>query len=75
MSVNLNKIQTKYGAIYIESLNGNRDEQDRIKIFDSDRKYIDYFSIEMLEDCAREMETTLEEEYAVRVRNFRQTDA
>lgn len=35
MNTNLNKIQTKYGTIYIESLNGNREEQYRIKTFDS----------------------------------------
>lgn len=64
MNTNLNKIKTKYGTIYIESLNGNREKQDRIKIFDSDKKYIDYFSIETLENYARERGITIEEEYA-----------
>lgn len=70
----LNEIKTKFGTIYIEPLNGEREEQDRIKIFDSDKKYIDYFSVEFLEDCATEMGTTLEEEYAARVRNLRETE-
>lgn len=73
-NIKLNEIKTKFGTIYIEPLNGEREEQDRIKIFDSDKKYIDYFSVEFLEDCAMEMRSTLEEEYAARVRNIREAE-
>lgn len=67
----LNKVDTKFGTIYIESLNANREEPERIKIYDSDVKYIDYFSVEHLQSCADAQGITLEEEYAIRIQNFR----
>lgn len=70
----LNPVQTKFGAISIETLMHPRSEEDRIKIYDSDDRYLDYFSVEELYDSACEMETTIEEEYAARLRAFREED-
>lgn len=72
-SHNLYEIQTKCGVIYIESLFNNREEYDRIKIYDSDRKYIDYLPLETLQNCANERGLTLEEEYAGRIEDLRNT--
>lgn len=70
----LNPIQTKFGMIYVETLMHPRSEEERIKIYDSDSRYLDYFSVEELYDSACEMETTIEEEYAARLRAFREED-
>lgn len=70
----LNPVQTKFGAISIETLIHPRSEEDRIKIYDSDDRYLDYFSVEELYNRACEMETTIEEEYAARLRAFREED-
>lgn len=70
----LNLVQTKFGLISIETLINPRSEEDRIKIYDSDDRYLDYFSLEELFDAAAEMETTVEEEYASRLRAFREED-
>ena len=70
----LNPVQTKFGLISVETLIYPRSEEDRIKIYDSDDKYLDYFSVEGLYNSACEMETTLEEEYAARLRSFREED-
>lgn len=37
------------GKIYMEEL-GEQEEEDRIKVFDSDKEYLDYFSVESLEE-------------------------
>lgn len=69
----LNEIKTQFGTIYIESLAYPREEEERIKIYDSDKKYIDYFSVETLQNYADELhketnETwTIEKEYTLRV--------
>lgn len=70
----LNPVKTKFGEIAIETLMYPREEEDRIKIYDSDDRYLDYFYVETLYDCACEMETTIEEEYAARLRAFREED-
>lgn len=70
----LNPVQTKFGIISIETLMNTRSEEDRIKIYDSDDRYLDYFSLEGLFDAAAEMETTVEEEYATRLKAFREED-
>lgn len=70
----LNPVKTKFGEISIETLMYPREEQDRIKIYDSDMKYLDYFYVEQLYDSACEMETTIEEEYATRLKAFREED-
>lgn len=70
----LNPVKTKFGEISVETLMHPRSEEDRIKIYDSDDKYLDYFSVEELYDRACEMETTIEEEYATRIKAFREED-
>lgn len=70
----LNPVQTKFGMIYVETLMYSRSEEERIKIYDSDSRYLDYFSVEELYNSACEMETTIEEEYAARLRAFREED-
>lgn len=70
----LNPVQTKFGVISVETLMHPREEEDRIKIYDSDDRYLDYFSVEELYDRACEMETTIEEEYATRLKAFREED-
>lgn len=70
----VNPVQTKFGMISVDSLIGPRSEEDRIKIYDSDDCYLDYFSVEGLYDSACEMETTLEEEYALRLKSFREEE-
>lgn len=58
-------VNTKFGQIYIESLNynnncpANREEEDRIKVFDSLGRYIDYHSVELLQEYADTMELTM----------------
>ena len=68
----LNPVQTKFGLISVETLVCPRSEEERIKIYDSDDRYLDYFSLEELMNSAAEMETTVEEEYAARLRAFRE---
>ena len=45
-------IETKFGILYVEEFN-EREEKDRIKIFDSNKHYLDYFSIDYLEEHAK----------------------
>ena len=68
----LNPVQTKFGEISVETLIHPRSEEERIKIYDSDDRYLDYFSVDELYCSACEMETTIEEEYAARLRAFRE---
>ncbi|MDD5980144.1 MAG: hypothetical protein PUC23_03430 [bacterium] len=67
----LQTIETKFGIIYIEELY-DREEVDRVKIFDSELKYMDYYGIEMLENNALEMNHTLEEEYQILIKCFKE---
>lgn len=53
-------IETKFGAIYIEELNEKRDEEERIKCFDSQMKYFDYFSLESLMESAEQKKCSIE---------------
>lgn len=46
------------GNFYIEELD-NREEQDRVKLFDSDFKYLDYLPLERCDDT----DPTFEEQY------------
>lgn len=48
----MRKIKTNFGTLYVEFFN-NREEEDRIKIFDSNKRYLDYFCIEYLEEHAK----------------------
>lgn len=45
-------IKTKFGTLYVENFK-EREEEDRIKIFDSNQKYLDYFYIEYLEEHSK----------------------
>lgn len=69
------EIKTKFGSIYVERLVGNREEEDRIKIFDSDNNYIDYVPIETLIRCATEKGITIEEEYATMLNSLREAES
>lgn len=55
----MRKINNNYlGTFYIEELE-NREEQDRVKLYDSDEKYLEYLPIERYDDT----DPTLEEQY------------
>lgn len=69
-NVNYLNVHTKFGSIYIEELCSKREEEDRIKIFDSNKNYMDYFDIENLQLCANEMKHSLKYEYNLRIKNF-----
>lgn len=46
----MRKINNNYlGDFYIEELE-NREEQDRVKLYDSDEKYLDYLPLERYDD-------------------------
>ena len=66
----LRRIQTNFGTIFIEELYSKRGEEERIKIFDSNEKYMDYFDVEHLQNCADEMKYSLKWEYNTRIQNF-----
>lgn len=55
----MRKINNKYlGNFYIEEFE-NREEQDRVKLFDSDEDYLDYLPLEVYD----ESDPSLEEQY------------
>lgn len=55
----MRKINNNYlGDFYIEELE-NREEQDRVKLYDSDENYLDYLPLERYGDT----DPTLEEQY------------
>jgi hypothetical protein len=70
VSSELNKIKTRFGDVYIESLI-SPEEEERIKIFDSNEKYIDYFPFDYIQDNADQKGITLEEEYSHQVQRLR----
>ena len=72
--IKLNPVKTKFGEISVETLMFPRSEEDKIKIYDTDDRYLDCFTIQELLNSACEMETTLEEEYATRLKAFREED-
>ena len=74
-NITLHQIKTKFGFIYIEPLVGTREEEDRVKIFDSDTNYIDYIPVETLLSSAAEQKITVEEEYVKRLKAFREAGA
>lgn len=45
----MKKIETLFGILYIEEEN-DREETHRIKIFDSEMRYFDYYSLDYLEE-------------------------
>ena len=55
----MRKINNNYlGTFYIEEFE-NREEQDRVKLFDSDENYLDYLPLEVYD----ESDPSLEEQY------------
>lgn len=55
----MRKINNNYlGTFYIEELE-KREEQDRVKLYDSDEKYLDYLPLERYDDT----DPTFEEQY------------
>ena len=55
----MRKINNNYlGTFYIEELE-NREERDRVKLYDSDENYLDYLPLERYDDT----DPTLEEQY------------
>ena len=55
----MRKINNNYlGNFYIEELE-NREEKDRVKLYDSDYKYLDYLPLERYDDT----DPTFEEQY------------
>lgn len=73
-NITLHQIKTNLGFIYIEPLVGTREEEDRVKIFDSDTNYIDYIPVETLLMSAAEQSITVEEEYSTRLKAFREAE-
>ncbi len=77
----MRKIDTKFGTIYIEDLEydrhnpAGREEEDRIKIFDSLERYLDYWMIDTLMDFAEGENKTIEEEYQEVIRNYENADS
>lgn len=63
----MKEIKLKFGGkIYIESF-GEQEEKDRIKIYDSDEEYLDYFTVESLQEMADMNEKSVQDildEYA-----------
>ena len=56
----MRKINNNYlGDFYIEELE-NREEQDRVKLYDSDENYLDYLPLERYDDP----DPTFEEQYS-----------
>lgn len=54
----MKEIKTKFGTIYVEEgafdrhKPWQREEEDKVKIFDSNKRYLDYFSVDTLEENA-----------------------
>ena len=74
-NITLYQIKTNFGFIYVEPLVGTREEEGRVKIFDSDTNYIDYISVETLLTFAAEQNITVEEEYSIRLKAFYEAEA
>ena len=48
----MKEITLKFGGTIYMEWYGEQEEEDRIMVFDSDKKYLDYFSVERLRDTA-----------------------
>ena len=59
----LQPVETKLGIIYVEMFDDSREESDRIKVFDSEKRYLDYISVDMLENCSNFSGKTIEEKF------------
>jgi hypothetical protein len=77
----MKQINTKFGTIYIEDLEYDRhcpamrEEEDRIKVFDSLERYLDYWTIDTLTEFATSANTTLEAEYQEIIRMYENADS
>ena len=73
-------IETKFGTIYIEDLvydrhcPGMREEEDRIKIFDSNQNYMDEWSMDILYERAEDENKTLIEVYQDLIKFYEEAD-
>lgn len=76
----MKEIKTKFGVIYIEDLEYDhhcpamREEEDRIKIFDSDERYMDYWDMDMLYGEVEVTGKTLEEVYQEIIHRYEEAD-
>ena len=76
----MKQINTKFGTIYIEDLEYDRhcpamrEEEDRIKVFDSNENYMDCWTIECLEEFAKSDDKTLEEVYQDIIHKYEEAD-
>ena len=48
----MKQIDLRFGGKLYMELYGEQEEKDRIKIYDSDKEYLDYFSVESLQEMA-----------------------
>lgn len=46
----MKEITLKFGGTIYMEWYGEQEEEDRIKVFDSDKEYLDYFSVESLDE-------------------------
>lgn len=76
----MKEIKTKFGVIYIEDLEYDhhrpnmREEEDRIKVFDSLKRYMDYWSMDLLFDYVEMENKTLEEVYEDIIHRYENAD-
>lgn len=62
----MKEIKTKFGAtLYVEELShdrhyADREDETKIKFFDSQKKHLDYFEVETLEELAEDKKSTPE---------------
>lgn len=56
----MRELNTEFGKLYIEELS-NLEEADIIKIYDSDKKYLDYWEFDILEELATDRQIKIEE--------------
>ena len=62
-------LETQFGTLYLESLKWDRhnmydrEEEDRIKVYDSNHNYLDYWSYEILLDECKDNNISEEEAY------------
>lgn len=49
----MKEITLKFGGTIYMEWYGEQEEEDRIKVFDSDKEYLDYFSVERLDETRR----------------------
>lgn len=63
----MKQIDLRFGGKLYMELYGEQEEKDRIKIYDSDKEYLDYFTVESLQEMADMNEKSVQDildEYA-----------